>query len=203
MFVRIWSSLNYWALGGEHDRRTLLSGPVAAHYCGTTQGRRPGESGPRGCMLVQIDETGQERGKLPSRSVRLHRRIYREHPEIEAVITAQAPSATAYAVVGAPLDTRTIPESYILLRDIPLLPFGDQFGEGRETSAALSEERPIVLLQNDALLVSGGSVAETFDRLEVLEFSARSLNQSRLLGELVPISDEEITKLRGKFFGKG
>lgn len=152
--------------------------------------------------LVHVNRHGQEPGKLPSRSVRLHQRIYEEHPEIEAVITAQAPSATAYAVVGAELDTRTIPESYILLRDIPVLPFGDQFREGKEVSGSLSAERPILLLENDALLVTGGSVAETFDRLEVLEFSARSLNQSLPLGKLVPISDEEITKLRGKFFGE-
>lgn len=152
--------------------------------------------------LVRINRRGQEPGKLPSRSVRLHQRIYKDHPEINAVITAQAPSATAYAVVGAQIDTRTIPESYILLRDIPLLPFGDQFREGKEVSASLSRERPILLLENDALLVTGGSVAETFDRLEVLEFSARALNQSRPLGKLVPISDEEITKLKGKFFGE-
>lgn len=152
--------------------------------------------------LVHVNHRGQEPGKRPSRSVKLHQRIYKEHPTINAIITAQAPSATAYAVIGAQLDTRTIPESYVLLRDIPLLPFGDQFREGREISASLSEKRPILLLRNDALLVTGGSVAETFDRLEVLEFSARSLNQSHPLGKLVPISDEEITKLRGKFFGE-
>jgi DNA repair exonuclease SbcCD nuclease subunit len=50
-------SINYWALGGEHQRRTLLTGPVTAHYCGTPQGRRPAEAGPRGCTLVHIDET--------------------------------------------------------------------------------------------------------------------------------------------------
>ncbi len=45
--------------------------------------------------------------------------IYRDHPEIGAVITAQCPSATAYSITGRKLDTRTIPESYIVLRDIP------------------------------------------------------------------------------------
>lgn len=71
------TSVNYWALGGEHDRRTLLSGPVAAHYCGTPQGRRPGESGPRGCMLVQVDETERVRTSfLATDAVRyLHERV--------------------------------------------------------------------------------------------------------------------------------
>jgi hypothetical protein len=52
---------HYWALGGEHDRRNVPSGPSTAHYCGTPQGRRPQESGPRGCTLVQVDETGRIR----------------------------------------------------------------------------------------------------------------------------------------------
>jgi DNA repair protein SbcD/Mre11 len=53
--------IDYWALGGEHDRRTLLGGPITAHYCGTTQGRVPHESGSRGCTLVHVDESRQVR----------------------------------------------------------------------------------------------------------------------------------------------
>jgi DNA repair protein SbcD/Mre11 len=53
--------IDYWALGGEHDRRTLVGGPITAHYCGTTQGRLPQESGPRGCTLAQVDESGHVR----------------------------------------------------------------------------------------------------------------------------------------------
>jgi hypothetical protein len=52
---------NYWALGGEHARRSLLSGPITAHYCGTPQGRRPQESGAHGCTLVHVDETQRVR----------------------------------------------------------------------------------------------------------------------------------------------
>jgi len=48
--------VNYWALGGEHDRRALLSGGVTANYSGSPQGRRPQESGPHGCTLAQVDE---------------------------------------------------------------------------------------------------------------------------------------------------
>lgn len=51
----------YWALGSEHDRRTLLSGPITAHYPGTPQGRRPGETGPRGATLVHVDESQRVR----------------------------------------------------------------------------------------------------------------------------------------------
>jgi hypothetical protein len=48
--------VHYWALGGRHDRGSLLGGSVTAHYAGTPQGRRPEEVGPHGCTLVHFDD---------------------------------------------------------------------------------------------------------------------------------------------------
>jgi DNA repair exonuclease SbcCD nuclease subunit len=56
--------IHYWALGGRHDRSTLLGGPQMVHYCGSPQGRRPGENGVHGCTLVQVDAAGQTRTSL-------------------------------------------------------------------------------------------------------------------------------------------
>lgn len=65
------SGINYWALGGKHDRSTPLTGTSLVHYCGTTQGRCPEESGVHGCTLVQVDAQGQTRTSLiPTDSVR-------------------------------------------------------------------------------------------------------------------------------------
>jgi hypothetical protein len=47
--------IDYWALGGNHARKTLYSEPQTAHYPGTPQGREPGQIGPHGCTLVQVD----------------------------------------------------------------------------------------------------------------------------------------------------
>ena len=56
--------IHYWALGGRHDRSTLLSSPQVAHYPGSPQGRRPEEEGAHGCTLVQVDQQGQARTSL-------------------------------------------------------------------------------------------------------------------------------------------
>jgi DNA repair protein SbcD/Mre11 len=53
--------VHYWALGGEHTRRTLTTAPAVAHYPGTPQGRRPRDSGPRGCTVVQVDDSARVR----------------------------------------------------------------------------------------------------------------------------------------------
>lgn len=46
--------VGYWALGGRHNRQTLLAGKSTAIYCGSPQGRRFSEAGPHGCTLVEV-----------------------------------------------------------------------------------------------------------------------------------------------------
>ena len=66
--------INYWALGGRHDRSTPQSGAQFVHYCGTTQGRRPEESGIHGCTLVEVDGQRQTRTSLIPTDVALDER---------------------------------------------------------------------------------------------------------------------------------
>jgi L-fuculose-phosphate aldolase len=149
--------------------------------------------------IVLIRNGKQEKGKKPSRSVRLHEAIYRMHPGIDSVITAQSPGVTAFAVTSKRFETRTIPECYILLRDIPVIPFGSQYTAPEAIARSISETVPVILIQNDCLLTSGASILEAFDRLEVAESSACSLIDSRPLGDVVPIAEGDIADIRKKF----
>ncbi|MCA9893290.1 MAG: class II aldolase/adducin family protein [Anaerolineae bacterium] len=149
--------------------------------------------------IVLIQDGKREAGKLPSRSVRLHRAIYQKHPEVECIITSQAPFITAYAVAEKSLDTKTIPESYIMLLDVPKIEFGKQYMEPELIADVISPLCPVVLLQNDCVLTTGKSVLQAFDRLEVAEFTARSLIETASIGTLVPISDDEIAAITTKF----
>lgn len=149
--------------------------------------------------IVLIRNGEQEKGKRPSRSVKLHGAIYRMHPGINSVITAQSPGVAAYAVTSNRFETRTIPECYILLRDIPVIPFGSQYTAPDAIARSISETVPVILIQNDCLLTSGESILEAFDRLEVAESSACSLIDSRPLGDVVPIGERDIADIREKF----
>ena len=71
----------------------------------------------------------------PSRAAGLHRAIYRAHPEIQAVVNALPLNATAFSVSEIALDTRTIPESYLFLKDVRKIAFEHQFGDGAEVAA--------------------------------------------------------------------
>jgi DNA repair exonuclease SbcCD nuclease subunit len=52
------TGLDYWALGHVHTRQTLRRQNPAIVYPGNIQGRHPNESGPRGCLIVEVDESG-------------------------------------------------------------------------------------------------------------------------------------------------
>jgi L-fuculose-phosphate aldolase len=45
----------------------------------------------------------------------------------------------------------------------------------------------------------GRSVLQAFDRLEVAEFTARSLIQTAAIGDMIPIGEKEVADLERKF----
>ena len=149
--------------------------------------------------LVRIKDNWKESGKHPSRSVKLHQAIYKKHPEINSVIIAHPPNIMAFAVTDVEFETKIIPESYIQLRNIKKLPFGSSFMQPEMTAESFSPSSPIIIIENDCLIVTGDSLLNAFDRLEVAEYSAKALLSANELGELVAISDKEIEDIEAAF----
>jgi L-fuculose-phosphate aldolase len=149
--------------------------------------------------LVLVRGGRAEAGKRASRAARNHRAIYERHPRVGAVLNASPVNVTAFSVTSAPLDSRTIPEGYLLLRDVGRVPYGVQFRDPEELARRVSLRAPVALLENDGVLVLGADVLEAFDRLEVLESTSEALVDSRLLGEVAPMSDEVIDDLKRAF----
>lgn len=149
--------------------------------------------------LVLAGPLGIEQGKLPSRALPLHAAIYRAHPSVHAIAMATPVNATAFAVTRAPLNTRTIPESYIFLRDVGRIPFEAAYGDPAAFAARCNPEFPISLLENDGVLVLGKTLLDAFDRLEVLESTAEAVINSRPLGDVRPMPDAVIDELVREF----
>jgi L-fuculose-phosphate aldolase len=150
--------------------------------------------------IVQIRGGMREPGKIPSRSMRLHYDIYRKNPHVNAIISTQPPYLMAFGATHIHLDVKTIPESWIFLQDMPNLPFGSQFAGKTDIPDLINQKVAAVLINNDAVVVTGKSLLQAFDRLEVAEFSAKSLCMGKAIGEFYPIGDEEIEELKKAFF---
>lgn len=150
--------------------------------------------------VVQIKDGQREPGKIPSRSVMLHQKIYEQNPHINSIIITQPPYLMAFGIGKTKFDVRTIPESWIFLQDVPILSYGSQFEKETIIPNILSKT-PAIIIQNDSIMVTGDKLLQTFDKLEVAEFSAKSLVLAVPLGVLVPINDSQIEELRKAFLG--
>ena len=148
--------------------------------------------------IVQIRNGMAEAGKMPSRSVALHQRIFQLNPQINSIISTQPINLMAHAVSGTKFDVRTIPESWIFLQDVPSIPFGTLYDEGDEVARMFNSNR-VILVENDCVFVTGDKLLNTFDYLEVAEFSANSLVMASSIGPLQPMGDKEIDELRVVF----
>ncbi len=149
--------------------------------------------------IVRIENGKKEEGKTPSRSVLLHKYIYEKHPHINSVIIAHPHNIMAFAVTNESFDSRTIPESYILLRNIQKIPFGSTFMQPSMVADLFTPSNPIVLAENDSVIVTGNSLLNAFDRLEVAEYSAKALIASKSLGQVVVINNEQISEIEKAF----
>lgn len=149
--------------------------------------------------LAYVEGGRREIGSIPSRASGLHRAIYADHPETGAIVTAQCPYAMAFIVSGTPLDSRTIPESYITLRDVPVVPYGAQFDDEGVVSAAITNRNPVVILEGDCVLATGRTVLEAFDRLEVAEATANALIAARRLGGFSPMPADAVAEIEEVF----
>ena len=153
--------------------------------------------------LVLVKDGKREEGKVPSRAVAYFEAVYRNNPDIHAVLLAMPPYAMSFAVTDAPFDPRTIPESYILLRDMAKVPSELMYTDAEAASKLLAVNRPAVMFQNDSVVVTGETLLKAFDRMEVLEATAHSIVLSRDVGEIVHITEKEIDDLKQAFHLEG
>lgn len=146
-------------------------------------------------QLALVRDGRRERGTPPSRAWKLHQLIYQKHPEIRAIVNATPVNATAFSASAQRLDTRTIPESYIFLRDVAVFPFAAMYENPEKIAETMTPEFPIAVIENDCALVLGTTILDAFDRLEVLESTAEAVILSTSLGEVRPMGEEVIDEL--------
>jgi len=148
--------------------------------------------------IVQIKDGKREKGKTPSRATWIHQEIYKRNPKVNSIITTQSPYLMAFGVTGTYFNVRTIPESWIFLQDVTAIKYGSHFNPTKDPEI-LRNNTTALIIQNDSVMITGDQLLQTFDYLEVAEFSAKSIVLGTCLGEMVPINDDQVEDLRKKF----
>lgn len=141
-------------------------------------------------VLVRGDEAEPEKAVPPE--TRLHAMVYEKNPELRCIIGACPVYAMAFAAADVELDLRYMPESFIQLKKVC-----KASGSFEVIAQLLSPEQPALLWQNCQVLTAGGTIHQTFDRLEVLERTAQAILTAADVGQLRRLTDRELEEMGG------
>lgn len=142
--------------------------------------------------VVRVAGGACEPGKTPACQTELCAEIYRRNDWANAVIMTRSPNVMAFACTGTPLDSRTIPESYIQLRDIPMISSREFEADALCAAKRISPSTPVVIVENCGVITAGKNLTEAFDRLEVADFTANCIRLAARIGDFKPITEQQV-----------
>jgi L-fuculose-phosphate aldolase len=150
-------------------------------------------------MMVVTDMAGRRLslGRDPSSEILMHLAIYRNRPDVKAVVHAHPPLATGFAVAGIPLDKAVLAEVVTTLGSIPIA----DYGTPSTPELADAVERHIkahdgLLLANHGAVTVGHELFAAYYKMETIEHFARISLVARLLGGERLLSREEVLRLQ-------
>jgi L-fuculose-phosphate aldolase len=149
--------------------------------------------------LVLLRQDGTTLGgpdERPSSESLMHLAIYREKPELGAIVHAHPPKATALAVARQPLDKPILAEMAVSLPEVPVVSFAPPGSEHlAELVATAIKTHPALLLSNHGVVATGKTIDEAYYCLDLLENFAEVYLLSRQLGEPTVLTLEQVAAI--------
>ena len=141
--------------------------------------------------MVEVDLTGRARRRgprKPTSELDLHLRILRHRPDVQAVVHAHPPTATAFAVAGEEIPDNLLPELIFVVGPVPLVPYGTPgTPELGDRVVPYLKGHDALLLANHGAVTMGKTLDEAWIRMESLEHCARIILAARLIGQPKPL----------------
>lgn len=150
-------------------------------------------------QLVVTDREGRPVGgrRRPSSEILMHLLCYQVREDVQAVVHAHPVHAVALALSGVSLANCILPESCLSLGLILTAPYSTPGTD--EVPRALRDlitRADAVLLDRHGSLTVGPTLEQAYNRLESVEHTAKITHAARCLGEVSPLSERQVDKLR-------
>jgi len=148
--------------------------------------------------LCVVDMQGKQiSGKKKRTSeILLHLAVYRNRPDVKAVIHSHPPHATAFAVADVELPTCIHPEAEVFLGPVKtakyVTPGDTRLGESIEP---FIKESNTILLGNHGVVCYGPDLEDAYYKLEIVDAYARILLLTKQLGSVRPLAPDEMKEL--------
>jgi L-fuculose-phosphate aldolase len=155
--------------------------------------------------MCVVDLTGKQitgRRKRTS-EILLHLAIYKERPDVKAVIHSHPPHATAFAIADIELPTCIHPEAEVFLGPVKTAKYVTP-GDTRlgESIKPFIKESNTILLGNHGVVCYGPDLEDAYYKLEIVDAYARILLLTKSLGNVKPLEPDdmkELLALKSKF----
>jgi len=147
-------------------------------------------------IMVLIDENGlliEKNGYTPSVDTETHLFLYKNRPELNAIIHTHSPFATAFAVVGKPIPVVLTAIADMFGGPIPCGKFARVGGSdiGKEILSSAIES-PAVLIQQHGVFAFHKCLNKALKVAIAVEEFAKTIYYASHLGKLTEIPKEEI-----------
>ena len=151
-------------------------------------------------MMVVTDLDGQKLSgeRNASSEIQMHLEVYRQRPEIQAVVHAHPPIATAFAVAGIPLDRAVLAEVVTTLGSVPIAEYATpSTKELPDAVRKYVKAHDGMLLANHGALTLGADLFSAYYKMETIEHFANISFIARMLGGERLLSRDEVLRLQG------
>jgi len=147
--------------------------------------------------ITDLDGRKLQGDRDPSSEMLMHLEVYRQRPDVQAVVHAHPPTATGFAVAGIPLTKAVLAEVLTTLGSIPIAEYATP--STKELPAAVAKyikAHDGMLLANHGALTVGTDVLGAYYKMETIEHFAKISLVARLLGRENLIAREEVERLQ-------
>ncbi len=128
---------------------------------------------------------------------------FSQHSDIGAVSVSEPACAMAFGVSGVELNSKTIPESYIMMRQVQRVTIDEFLQDPFIIAKKLSNSSPVVIVDNMAMFTCGQNITKCFDSQEVCDMTAKTLIYAKRLermGNVLPITQDKVKEIEDTFF---
>ncbi|MDE5911529.1 MAG: class II aldolase/adducin family protein, partial [Clostridia bacterium] len=145
-------------------------------------------------------EDGKVSVDKPCKYLDLILNIFDKTPEAQSIFVSMPSAVMGFAMANVEFDARLIPESYIMLKDVKRLPYL-AIGDYDLIANTLTTVCPVTVIDNECIITIGKNTTKAFDRLEVCDYSARSVLLAKSVAKINPIDETQVKEIDDNFNG--
>jgi L-fuculose-phosphate aldolase len=189
MYARGYTASNDGNISVRLDARRLLMTP--AGVC-------KGFMTPEVMCITDLEGKKLEGDRNPSSEIQMHLEVYRQRPDVNAVVHAHPPIATGFAVAGIPLDRAVLAEVITTLGSVPIADYATpSTQELPDAVRRYVKAHDGMLLANHGALTVGQELFSAYFKMETIEHFAKISFVARMLGGERLLSRQEVERLQG------